>query len=321
MEQKRTVNHPAVVIGGGPAGLTAAHELIKLNRRPFVIEKHDKVGGLARTESYKGFHFDMGGHRFFTKSARSQRCGARCSAMISSAGRACRASITSGSSSPIRSSRSTPHGLGLWQSDAHRPELCPLAVLPVPAGGHVRAVGDEPLREAAVPHLLQDIHREGLGHPLLGAQGRMGRAAHQGTVVENGPAEHVPQTPTDDQDPDRGVRLPAPGTRDDVERRQRRAIETARRNRAAGQRRDPASAAGGTASTASIVSCNGHQEIVRGTRLHLQHAGQRVHPEARSTAARRGPARRQPTPLPRLPHRLPDREQARAVSGQLDLHP
>ena len=73
MEQKRTVNHPVVVIGGGPAGLTAAHELIKLNRRPFVIEKHDKVGGLARTESYQGFHFDMGGHRFFTKAPEVDR--------------------------------------------------------------------------------------------------------------------------------------------------------------------------------------------------------------------------------------------------------
>ncbi len=73
MEQKRTVNHPAVVIGGGPAGLTAAHELIKLNRRPFVIEKHDKVGGLARTEGYQGFHFDMGGHRFFTKAPEVNR--------------------------------------------------------------------------------------------------------------------------------------------------------------------------------------------------------------------------------------------------------
>ncbi len=56
-----------VIIGGGPAGLTAAYELTKFNRRPIVLEKGDKVGGLARTENYKGFYFDMGGHRFFTK--------------------------------------------------------------------------------------------------------------------------------------------------------------------------------------------------------------------------------------------------------------
>ena len=67
MEQSRTSEQAVVVIGGGPAGLTAAYELIKLNRRPLVLEKDDKVGGLARTEDYKGFHFDMGGHRFFTK--------------------------------------------------------------------------------------------------------------------------------------------------------------------------------------------------------------------------------------------------------------
>jgi protoporphyrinogen oxidase len=58
---------PVVVVGAGPAGLTAALELTKLGRRPLVFEKGDKVGGHARTESYRGFHFDMGGHRFFTK--------------------------------------------------------------------------------------------------------------------------------------------------------------------------------------------------------------------------------------------------------------
>lgn len=61
-----------VVIGGGPAGLTAAYELIKAGATPCVVEKLDLVGGLARTENYKGFHFDLGGHRFFTKSREVQ---------------------------------------------------------------------------------------------------------------------------------------------------------------------------------------------------------------------------------------------------------
>jgi protoporphyrinogen oxidase len=56
-----------VIIGGGPAGLTAAYQLIKHNLRPLVLEERDRVGGISRTESYKGYHFDMGGHRFFTK--------------------------------------------------------------------------------------------------------------------------------------------------------------------------------------------------------------------------------------------------------------
>lgn len=57
------------VIGGGPAGLTAAYELQKLapDRTPSVYEASDLVGGISRTESYKGFRFDIGGHRFFTK--------------------------------------------------------------------------------------------------------------------------------------------------------------------------------------------------------------------------------------------------------------
>lgn len=68
MTQECRPDQQVIVIGGGPAGLTAAYELTKLNRRPIVLEKQDKVGGLARTENYKGFYFDMGGHRFFTKS-------------------------------------------------------------------------------------------------------------------------------------------------------------------------------------------------------------------------------------------------------------
>ena len=56
-----------VIIGGGPAGLTAAYELAKFNLRPVVLEQQPFVGGLASTQTYKGFSFDMGGHRFFTK--------------------------------------------------------------------------------------------------------------------------------------------------------------------------------------------------------------------------------------------------------------
>jgi protoporphyrinogen oxidase len=56
-----------VVIGGGPAGLTAAYVLARRGRAPLVLEKDDQVGGIARTVEYKGFRFDIGGHRFFTK--------------------------------------------------------------------------------------------------------------------------------------------------------------------------------------------------------------------------------------------------------------
>ena len=55
------------VVGAGPAGLTAAYKLASQGVHPIVLEKMDKVGGIARTECYAGFRFDIGGHRFFTK--------------------------------------------------------------------------------------------------------------------------------------------------------------------------------------------------------------------------------------------------------------
>ncbi len=56
-----------VVIGAGPAGLTAAYELCKHGVKSTVLEQGDRVGGISRTETYKGYRFDIGGHRFFTK--------------------------------------------------------------------------------------------------------------------------------------------------------------------------------------------------------------------------------------------------------------
>ena len=56
-----------VVIGAGPAGLSAAHELTRNGIRPLVLEKADKVGGIARTEVFQGYRFDIGGHRFFSR--------------------------------------------------------------------------------------------------------------------------------------------------------------------------------------------------------------------------------------------------------------
>src|SRR5919201_2392910 len=62
-------NDPIVIIGAGPAGLTAAYQLVAQGRSVRVVEQDDHVGGIARTVEYKGFRFDIGGHRFFTKVA------------------------------------------------------------------------------------------------------------------------------------------------------------------------------------------------------------------------------------------------------------
>jgi protoporphyrinogen oxidase len=56
-----------VIIGAGPAGLTAAYQLAKAGRRSTVLEADEVVGGISRTVERDGWRFDIGGHRFFTK--------------------------------------------------------------------------------------------------------------------------------------------------------------------------------------------------------------------------------------------------------------
>ncbi len=58
---------PVVILGAGPAGLSAAYELSGQGVRALVLEKDSTVGGLARSVEHQGYLFDMGGHRFYTK--------------------------------------------------------------------------------------------------------------------------------------------------------------------------------------------------------------------------------------------------------------
>ena len=61
------------VIGAGPAGLTAAYVLAARGARAVVFEAGDTVGGIARTVTWEGYRFDLGGHRFYTKVNAIQR--------------------------------------------------------------------------------------------------------------------------------------------------------------------------------------------------------------------------------------------------------
>ena len=59
-----------MIIGGGPAGLTAAYELLKEKREEYevvILEESDSLGGISRTVRYEGNRMDIGGHRFFSK--------------------------------------------------------------------------------------------------------------------------------------------------------------------------------------------------------------------------------------------------------------
>ena len=62
----------AIVIGAGPAGLTAAYELLTQSKdvEVTVLEESSAFGGISKTVNYKGNRMDMGGHRFFSKDER-----------------------------------------------------------------------------------------------------------------------------------------------------------------------------------------------------------------------------------------------------------
>ena len=61
----------AIIIGAGPAGLTAAYELLdKTDIKPVIYEMSNEIGGISKTVKYKGNRIDIGGHRFFSKSDR-----------------------------------------------------------------------------------------------------------------------------------------------------------------------------------------------------------------------------------------------------------
>ena len=64
-----------IIIGAGPAGLTAAYELCKDNDNydVILIEADEQVGGISKTIVYKNFRIDIGGHRFFSKSEKDQK--------------------------------------------------------------------------------------------------------------------------------------------------------------------------------------------------------------------------------------------------------
>ena len=60
----------AIIIGAGPAGLTAAYELLKDKNDKYeviVLEETNEIGGISKTVKYNGNRMDIGGHRFFSK--------------------------------------------------------------------------------------------------------------------------------------------------------------------------------------------------------------------------------------------------------------
>lgn len=63
----------AIIIGAGPAGLAAASRLTSEGKKVVVVEKDTQAGGISKTIQFKGYRFDLGGHRFFTKSEKVEK--------------------------------------------------------------------------------------------------------------------------------------------------------------------------------------------------------------------------------------------------------
>ena len=172
-----------------PRGPHGGLELARRGVRPLVLEAGRQVGGIARTVEYKGFRFDIGGHRFFTKiGAGRRRSGARCSAprflrrprlladllrrqVLRLPAQADERAAWASASSKLAASCLSY----LW-----------IRVQPIRPRRQLRGLGRQPVRPAALPDLLQDLHREGLGHALQRDRRGLGGAAHQGPVAVHG---------------------------------------------------------------------------------------------------------------------------------------
>ena len=226
--ERRGTDRPVAVLGGGPAGLTAGYLLAKQGRPVIVFEAEDQVGGIAKTEVRDGFRFDLGGHRFFTKSKevddlwhevmKEEFLKRPRMSRIYWNGKFLDYPLDGmdviKKLGPIELVRS---GLSyLWAAhEAQGP------------GGQPRAVGVQPLRQAALPALLQDLHREGLGRADHRAARRVGRPADQGPLVHvRRQGRVLRQQGQQDQVADQRVPLPAlrpgPDVGDDGRRDHRR---------------------------------------------------------------------------------------------------
>ena len=182
----------AVIIGAGPAGLTAAYELQRRTDQivPAVFEAGDIVGGISRTETHNGYRFDIGGHRFFTKVPEVEAMW--------------REVLGDDFITRPRLSRiyyrdkfydyplkifNALGNIGPYEAGRIMLSYAKWKVRPSKTRGHLRGMGDQPLRRAALHALLPLLHGEGLGHQPAPYPRRLGRAADQEPVASQGGLE------------------------------------------------------------------------------------------------------------------------------------
>ena len=209
---------PTVILGGGPAGLTAGYLLAKKGLPVVVLEAEDQVGGIAKTAVRDGYRFDLGGHRFFTKVKEVDDLWHEI--MREDFLKRPRMSRIYWTPQVPRLPAARP-GRDQEARPGRPDQGVPL--LPVGEdqaegqGGHVRAVGREPLRPLALQRVLQVLHREGLGRADVRDPRRLGGSAHQGPVVlQRRQVGVLRQQGRQDQVAHLGVQLPPLRPRPDV---------------------------------------------------------------------------------------------------------
>ena len=216
------------VIGAGPAGLTAAYCLTKEDPSVIVIEKDPVyVGGISRTVEYNGFMFDIGGHRFFSKSKEVVDLWKEILPDdFIERPRLSRIYYGGKYYSYPLSAFEALRNLGIFTVGGLHAELRLCEGVPDQGPAELPRVGAQPVRREAVLDLLQDLHREGVGHVVRRDFRRLGRAAHQGTRprrrgderAEEGaaPRAQAEGRRAGGEDADRELRIPAQGPGHDV---------------------------------------------------------------------------------------------------------
>ena len=224
-----TSQETAVIIGAGPAGLTAALELCrKSSIRPIVLEASHRIGGLCSTIRHHGNRIDIGGHRFFSKSDRvmdwwtgimpvaEKACDQPTCISYRNQRRKVENHRRESSRSGLRDARSAaqePHLLhallfrvpaiaftrhsapsGFPANAPDSRQLYPSATAPVPPGEIAPGFSHQPVRARTLSHLLQELHRKGVGGSLRTDLRGLGRTAHQESFAAPGGHSFSQQT-------------------------------------------------------------------------------------------------------------------------------
>ena len=167
------LNDPVVILGAGPAGLTAAYELVKHGAPVSVVEQDAHyVGGIARTVEHHGYRFDIGGHRFFSKSQEVEDLWTELMGdEMLTRDRLSRIYYQGRYYDYPLKALNALRNLGLLETALCLGSYAAAKVRPHPKSEDSRSLGFEPVRRAALPHLLQDVHREGMGNAVFRALG------------------------------------------------------------------------------------------------------------------------------------------------------